>query len=332
MNQELNDLWGRVARPPTAHLNARPHPTAEGVWLGIDDDARRHLLVELSASSEEEELILSTHGLAVNITVLAVGDRSPTSWLDVACLDPSLNEMFLTVVRDIVEELVTAGDDRPSAVRRALRTWQWFWANRASPLSRDEVIGLLAELWFLDRWLPLPSAVDYWRGPEGDRHDFVHPELSVEVKGTQVRHDGPARHRITRLDQLEDPQSGVLYLFSLQVIPDRLATNSLEAVHERLAEKLSAEPSAHAVFQQRLAQAGWNPAHQSFYRDTWRVVGEELYRVEDRFPRLTSGSFSGGIPAGVDDVTWTLDLAACAEHRVATHPDLAAGILEPLRR
>jgi len=326
VTDQFEDLWIRVTRPPTAHLNARPHPSASYIWMGLDEAGRRHLLVELQQRRDEEHL-LSTHGLNVSVAELAVGEREPASWLDVACLDTSLNEMFLVVVRDIVDELITAADDRVKAVRRALRTWQWFWANRRSPLSRDEIIGLLAELWFLDRWLPLPGGIDHWTGPDGDRHDFVHRLISVEVKGTQVHHDGPARHRISRLDQMEDPESGQLYLFSLQVIPDRLASNSLANVRERVAMKLDQDAAGLAMFNQRLAQAGWNPMHEDEYRDGWRVVGEELYVVGETFPRVVRSSFSEGIPPGVDEVTWTLDLAACGAYRVAAHPDRAAELL-----
>jgi hypothetical protein len=42
--------------------------------------------------------------------------------------------------------------------------------------------------------------------------------------------------------------------------------------------------------------------------------------VDAGFPRLTRQSFWGGLPAGVRDVTYALDLAACARWRLGTRP------------
>ncbi len=184
------------------------------------------------------------------------------------------------------------------------------------------MIGLFAELWFLEYWLggADEQTIAAWRGPFGDRHDFKWPAASVEVKGTSVRSDGAADHRISTLDQLEDAAQGKLYLFSLRVRPDTLAAHSLVASVDRIRQKLQASPGLLVMFDELLGRAGYSPAHREKYAGTLRVVAEELYEVTDSFPRLTATSFANGVPAGINDITYTLDLAACQQWLVATSP------------
>jgi hypothetical protein len=65
---------------------------------------------------------------------------------------------------------------------------------------------------------------------------------------------------------------------------------------------------------------GYSPAHRDLYDAPFRVVAEELYRVNDGFPRLTASMLDGDVPAGVDSIAYTVDLAACMPWRVATAP------------
>ena len=61
------------------------------------------------------------------------------------------------------------------------------------------------------------------------------------------------------------------------------------------------------------------------------ALAEELYRVGPGFPRLTRASVSDGVPAGVGDITYSVDLAACAPWRFASRPEEATELLAALR-
>jgi len=217
------------------------------------------------------------------------------------------------------------------AVRRTLRTWQWFWGIDPNALSADSALGLFGELWFLDRWAPFPAAIDTWLGPTGHRHDFVSRETSVEVKATRTRTDGTAVHRIANLDQLAAPETGDLYLFSLQAAQDPNAMNALPALVTRIRNRLESRPDLLGDLDQRLGQAGWSPVNSDRHSQTFRIVAEELYIVGEGFPRLVRETFAEGIPTGVDSITYTLDLAACGPWRIATRPSQAEAVLGALR-
>jgi hypothetical protein len=83
---------------------------------------------------------------------------------------------------------------------------------------------------------------------------------------------------------------------------------------------LSHEVDALGLFSDRLAKAGYNPADAGRYLRPLRVLAEELYRVDESFPKLTKKSFGSGLPPGIGDVTYSLSMAACLPWRVATVP------------
>ncbi len=124
-------------------------------------------------------------------------------------------------------------------------------------------------------------------------------------------------------------RTGQLYLFSLQLSPDHLATTSLATLVDELLTYLDGNPEALDLAAERLAAAGWTPAHRDQHQRTYRVLAEELYEVSADFPRLTRSDFPDGLPQGVDNVSYTLALAACHPWRRATtasDPDFPAAI------
>lgn len=326
---EPGAVWTSLRRPP-AGLSARLHPQSSDVWLALDHEGRRHLLVRAS-EAQPGETLASTRGLSATTETLAVEGQDEDVWADIVCLDPALNDTFVAVADNLTEEARLHRGDLVEAVRRTLRTWQWFWGVDPNALSAESALGLFGELWFLDRWAPFPQAIDTWLGPTGHRHDFVSPGTSVEVKATRIRNDGTALHRVANLDQLADPETGELYLFSLQAIQDPNAMNTLPSLINRVRGRLSSRPELLGVLDQRLGQAGWSPANADRHTQTYRIVAEELYRVGEGFPRLVRETFTAGIPVGVDNITYTLDLAACSVWRVATLPAQAEETLSGLR-
>jgi hypothetical protein len=330
MMLDFADTWATLTRPSDG-LTARPHPGSGGVWLALDSDGRRHLLVRATDAEPNQMLMATTRGLRAMTVLLSVEQEAEDVWTDISCLDPALNETFVKVADNLAEEVRSSPNEQLAAVRRTLRTWQWFWGIDPSNLSGEKALGLFGELWFIDRWAPFPEIIDSWFGPVGHRHDFSTTEISVEVKATQVLSDGPSRHRITSLDQLAPPETGSLYLFSLQLIRDPNAGNTLPGLIARVRARLASRPDLIGVLDQRLGQAGWSPAHADLHTQPYRIGAEELYRVNEGFPRLIRESFVGGIPVGVDDIVYTLDLAACKSWRVAAQPAQAVEILANLK-
>jgi len=213
-------------------------------------------------------------------------------------------------------------------VVRCLERWRSFWAVDQTALSREQALGLFGELWFLYRWMGPVSltSLSRWQGPLGARHDFQWPAASVEIK-TSASHTGASPvHFVGGLDQLDNPETGQLYLFSLHAADDNLAANSLPVLVERISSDTASNPEASSMFWERLAKAGYNPAESGRYGRPLRILSEELYLIDDSFPRLTRATFQEGLPSAIGDVSYHLSMNACAQWRVASAPTDAAAV------
>jgi hypothetical protein len=75
-----------------------------------------------------------------------------------------------------------------------------------------------------------------------------------------------------------------------------------------------------SLFSERLAAAGYNPADEGRYARPFRILSEELYRVGGSFPRLTRESFGAGLPAGIEEISYSISMIAGGPWRVASSP------------
>lgn len=158
-----------------------------------------------------------------------------------------------------------------------------------------------------------------WDASNGARHDFAWPTSSVEVKTTS--RSGAAVHSIQHLDQLADPESGQLFLFSLRIVRDSLAANSVRSLATAARNALGSDPPSRADLTSKLASRGYTPTGRAEADVGYRVVEEALYRVADGFPRLLLQQFPQGLPHGVAGISYQLDMSACGPWRTDATAD-----------
>lgn len=319
-------VWSEIEAPSASgQMGGIAAPGLDGVLLAVDYMGLRHVLIEAGPEQRLPEWA-GTRGLEVVIDELQVGERLARLYVDVSCRDASMNENFSVLAAEICAAL---GEDRlnvGAVLESILERWRWFWGNVPEDLSSETAVGLFGELWFLEYWMK-PITVDVlntWAGPSKDRHDFKWPAASIEVKATRIRTDGAAKHQISNLDQLDDPEEGALYLFSLRVIDDPIGHHSLSSSVNRIRASFGGDPLLLHKFDEKIARYGVTPAEHTHSDRTLRVIAEELYRIDEGFPRLTRSSFPDGVPNGVDGISYTLDLVACEQWRIATSPGSVA--------
>jgi Putative PD-(D/E)XK family member, (DUF4420) len=317
---EGETLWARHAAPEKV----------ERLVAALDADVKRHLLVRLLAA-ESDLHDTQSRGLGVVTRELAVRGHETGRYLDIICHDAAGHETFDLIGGELAERLAAARDTAPEVVARVLAKWRRFWGQLPRQmLSREEQLGLFAELWFLSVWLiprvGISRAVAGWRGPFGARHDFEWPEKSIEIKATTSTRG--RIHRIHGLEQLAPPESGQLLFFSLRLRDEAGASNALPGLIA--ACRAALEPDADAVsrFESGLAQVGYSPVHDAEYAKLkLRVVDEGLFRVEADFPRLTPASFTGGVPAGVERIDYETNLSGAGHLLIATSTAAVQGTL-----
>jgi hypothetical protein len=317
----LDAAWRELHTPDDqSHLEATPLE-AKGIWAAIDYEGHRHLLLRVPDGTDAPST--QTRGLHVAAARHQVRGEEPADYLDLACVSGDLTITFTAVAADIAAGAgPLAPADRVAAVVDALGRWQWFWGVDPDRLSAQDALGLFAELWFLQRWAGGDAAaVHAWSASLGSRHDFQWPSSSVEVKAAARRGDGAVLHRIQHLDQLTDPEQGELFLFSLRVVRDELAHNSLPQLVDHVSDALDGDPQTWDEFAHKVGDRGYSPAYRRRHETPYRILGEALYRVGEGFPRLTTDSFVGGLSGAIADVSYVLDMAACDEWVAATSPD-----------
>lgn len=307
---EYLTIFESLSTPTTNHdLEAHEVAGGSGVWVARDNSDHHHLLVKVGDYNDLD--LEETHGLQVKIGRHRIAGRNDAPYIDLVCLDAGAVATFAAVASDIAAATVpTDLADRPAAVVGAVRSWRWFWGVDPSHMSTRDAVGLFGELWFLNRWAGISaSSVEAWVGSHGSRHDFQWPTSSVEIK-TKAS-GGAMVHAIENLEQLEDPETGDLYLYSLRISRDLLAANSVNSLATATIRRLQSQPHASAAVLEKLASRGYTPADRGASAVTYRVLEEALFQVADDFPRLTRSSFPGGLPHGVTTVAYQLDMNAC---------------------
>jgi len=322
---ELERVWTLLspgdARPLTA-LRVPNLPPAAAVYLAIDSQRARSVLVEC-AGFEKVPTKARTKALDVRYERHSVSGFPEQDFLALHCRDARFQGLFVRLAAEIAEVArATQGEGcAPAQVLAVVERWRRFWGVDPSLLSRERAIGLLGELWFMDRWLGVrAAAIDAWAGPDDERHDFALQHFSVEVK-TCTRASGPTLHDISSLSQLEPPIGRPLYLFSLRLREERLATTTLPGLVASVRGALSTMPVALDYFEEKLLQWGYTPASASEHAGGWHVLAQHLFSVRSDFPSLKPALFVGGQPPPtVSAVRYTLDVSGCNPWCVASTP------------
>jgi hypothetical protein len=312
MRESLLETWQALTPPAVrtelAGRRAMGLPAARCVFVAVDGAARRHILVQSNTARGLE--LRDTRGLRVVTETARIGDNPEDRFIDIICLDPSHERLFATLADDLVDCLAKTSLPDDEVVIQTLTRWRAFWTVKPGAFTLEQAVGLFGELWFLHRWLGA-TAQAKWMVTRSARHDFQWSSASVEVKTARAASVATATHHIASLDQLENPLSGKLYLFSLLVLEDALSTNTLDSLAAAVSSDLESNLGALTAFREKLARYGYVPSDSPHASRPLRVVREALYAVDMGFPRLIRSSFPSGVPNGVGEIQYSLSLSAC---------------------
>lgn len=228
-------------------------------------------------------------------------------------------DLFLILCADILDHILPC--EAPAEVARTLhqrlRHWKMFFQNRSlEGLSRDEYIGLFAEIDFfekcLQKGLPPQILADAWQGPLGTNQDFLFGSVAVEVKAVTANDAGSLR--VTNIRQLDD--TGLTGLFLSHVAYDfrQGAGRNMLSLIESVRALLHLAPDAGATFNNRLLAAGYlesDPSRFAGYGFTERQ--RAYYKVREGFPRI----LESGLSSGISEVCYSLNLAGCSGFAVS---------------
>lgn len=327
MIDRVRFLWAalRDAGPPTEADLAIRSIDAPGVGaiLGIDRELRPHLLLRVH---EQVGLDPPVEAIHIEVRRLLVDDGEHL-YLDVVCCEPSLDFVFDHFVVAVIDR-VCGGEPAVPAVDGVLEAWKRFLVAGDGGPGGDLLSAMTGELILLTDLVRADSRrrVDVWQGPQSARHDFRRGGTAIEVKTTRS-HTG-FRVTIHGEDQLDEPSGGALYLHfvRLEDVPDG-SFSVPDLVEGLIALGASRLELYAAVEKAGLGTGDFESARQTRFEVRSRLT----FRVDGSFPRIVPSTFLGGArPAGVDDLTYKIDLATLVSLALddASFAALAAQISE----
>ena len=235
-------------------------------------------------------------------------DQAGKMWhrLDVA-YEANLAEIY-PVLCAIVDRVQLKGETLAQAVAQVLTGLSEILASRGG-LTLQKQIGLFGELIVLlalADHTDAQQAVQAWRGPDREEHDFGLTTTDLEVKTTSAE---KRSHWISGLTQLAPTPGRALYVVSIQLTAPGAGPGAT------LVELIAAAHALPDVPSQQLdvvlQDAGYHIQHNDLYARRWQFrTKPEFFLVDVGFPALTAQHVFASVPKAerIDDVRYRIDL------------------------
>ena len=249
------------------------------VYLVIDPAPRKVALRTPLESHAVPDLSAYRHISAATI------HWNDTPWCELRIEGDIIVEAY-PILCAIADRIQLRSLDFRAAVIEALGSLRELLAGRGR-LAEEQEIGLFGELLLLRHLLgklPASRAIACWRGPEREEHDFVLPDVDVEVKSTtsDVR-----CHWINDIRQLEPTLGRRLQLLSIQLTGAGAGGSSLPELIDQVRE-LVPDGAPSEELSRKLASLNWHSKAAALYTSRFRLrTPPAIFDVDAAFPALT---------------------------------------------
>lgn len=237
------------------------------------------------------------------------GSGGSTRFIDLICLERQLDTVFAELVQYVVGK-VEAGSTGREACEDAILDFKALLDSVSEKTKDISVVrGLVGELMLLERLATISAAaVDLWRGPIGDRHDFRGGVIAIEAKASS-RITNPIK--VSSFEQMISPTDGELYLYNVVLEGAAGGSHSVQNLCDKIIKRSGDRKQLAAVLSklgcEDFAAPEWN-AHR------FNLEAERAFRVAENFPRLLPEDFIDGFPTkGVSKLTYEIDLSCARE-------------------
>lgn len=233
-----------------------------------------------------------------------------TLFVDLTCLNASLESVFAELSNEIIKRL-RAGMPPASAVAGGIGDFRDLLRDvPQAAVSVEAIGGLIGELLVLRRLCTEDlDAVKSWTGPISQRHDFRRGADAMEVK-TSLRSDARSV-TVHGIDQLSAPAGGSLTLFHVRIERSDEGALSIEQLVTELismgVDRVPLDAALRALSCEDPAASDWN-------RVTFDLEGMTAYAVTPGFPAITRDRFDDGVPPGLSNVRYDVNLDLATAH------------------
>lgn len=293
--------WDCIKTPKCDYIVRKvSEKTSLPMFFGKDSEGRWLFILELDGDHKNffQKNLVSVFG--INLDLRQVESLGPQNF--VITLEKHLDRDIFNVLCNSLINVLKEICDSKVALAVAIshiKRWKNFLAGRKSKiLSRQEVLGLYSELYFLNDLLTTDNhihdfIVSAWVGPDDSHQDFIFSNTAVEVKAISGRERNSVR--ISSEDQLESLVDHLyLKVYRLgETVSESKAANSLNSLVKLIDEKLY-DQEACELFYRKLSIAGYLPLAE-YDNPLFLVLREQTYVVREGFPRISKSFLSPGI-------------------------------------
>lgn len=269
------------------------------VFLGIDKAGRKSLALVMDAKRER---VTSTKTIDAQFYKREDGKLMLSFSLE----DDDLKDIFYKFCEDIIES--TRLDKREDSFAAAIdrwNTWIQFFSKSVLPLSENEVLGLIGEIYFLQNVMikryGQDVALESYIGTDLAHKDFEVQNTWYEVKSI---HNGVRAVKISSIEQLDSDIDGKLVILTFdQGTPTYEGNITLNKLIAGFRNGL--DRKWQLLFDQKMRKARY--IEDERYDDYNHIfVSLDTYNVTNDFPKLSKD----GLPHGVTRASYEIDISA----------------------
>ena len=290
--------------PAPGDLSVVRLPEVAGVFLGVDDLRRPHLLLKVG---DVNTLLPEPDVAALEIAIRPLSlSGSVERLIDVTCVVEAVADVFEHFAAAVADRVQANPEEPVQDLVGVLEKWRQFLVPAKGPLGRGKLAEVFGEILVLRDVLAADPRrrIDCWVAPYGGRHDFRRGRTAVEVKTTRAHSSREVV--IHGEDQLEIPPGGSLHLHFVRI---EEVPGDGETVNSIVDELLSLGTATERLFES-LDAAGLPLSELAATTDVSFQVRERLtVPVDNATPRIIPASFVGGTkPVGVGDLSYVINL------------------------
>jgi hypothetical protein len=275
------------------------------LYLGLDNKHRKSLAIILNA---EREKVSSSKTISVEFFRRNDGETMLCFGLE----DDGLSDLFYKFCQDIIESTRdTNPEDGFTSIIERWDTWIKFFSKTALPLSENEILGLIGEIYFLQNVAVekygLDVALESYIGTDMAHKDFEVQDTWYEIKAI---HNGVRTVKISSIEQLDSNIPGKLEIITFdQSTPSyngNITLNSIIANFRSILER-----KWQILFDEKMRKAGY--IHDERYDDFNHLfVRREEFYVESDFPKLSKID----LPHGITKASYEIDISSIQRFKV----------------
>jgi hypothetical protein len=256
-----------------------------------DETGKFHLTIEVEDGFNERKVIdPKVNGLSISINHYRLDANTIKRFVDIRCNQNGYLNEFTQVTGEICQGILVKKKPPLTVINEVITKWITFWNSQKNGLlTEEQIIGLMCELNLLrELCLVDPvAALNSWVGPFNERHDFVFPAWTFEVKCTRRAY---RTHTINGVDQLKPfPNKSFGFVSYIITVMDGGGSVSLPGSINSIYDVLLEQPELTVKFNELLIQAGYSPLYNDEYdRVKIELLETTLFAVDDNFPCLTT--------------------------------------------